>query len=73
MTPANTLTARSASKRTWSLELMLVIGLPLAAVVASFVTLALAMRSPAHHVATVQQVDRFGHVVGGHEHESSAP
>ncbi len=47
--------------RVWSLELVLVILLPLSAVIAGFVTLALAIHSPSHD--TAQRVDRFGHVI----------
>ncbi|MDB5971356.1 MAG: hypothetical protein JWQ90_3806 [Hydrocarboniphaga sp.] len=46
--------------RTWSLELVLVIALPLIAVLACAVTLFLALRYPAHESVNV---DRFGHVV----------
>jgi|GEM_PF-2113963 len=47
--------------RVWSLELVLVILLPISAVIAGFVTLALAIHSPSHD--TPQRVDRFGHVI----------
>lgn len=47
--------------RVWSLELVLVILLPISAVIASLVTLALAIRTPIHD--TPQRVDRFGHVI----------
>lgn len=46
--------------RVWSLELVLVIALPLLAVLACSVTLYLALRYPAHESAIV---DRFGHVI----------
>lgn len=45
--------------RIWSLELGLVIGLLLAAVIASFVTLAIAIRSDPGRMPDVE-VDRFG-------------
>ena len=47
--------------RVWSLELVLVILLPISAVIAGFVTLALAIHSPSHD--TAQRVDRLGHVI----------
>ncbi|MDT0499091.1 hypothetical protein RM530_17240 [Algiphilus sp. W345] len=54
-------TASEPAPRVWSLELVLVILLPISAVIASFVTLALAIHSPSHD--TPQRVDRFGHVI----------
>lgn len=54
----------SKSGSIWSLELLLVVGLPFVAVVACAITLLLALNSPAHESV---RVDRFGHVVqAGH-------
>lgn len=53
-------TVADTQPRIWSLELVLVIALPTAAVLACALTLFLALRYPAHESA---MVDRFGHVI----------
>jgi len=55
-----TTTTPAATQRRWSIELVLVIALPLSAVLGCGATLYLALRTPAHESITV---DRFGHVV----------
>lgn len=57
--------ALEGKPRVWSFELVLVIALPLAAVVACSITLYLALKYPAHESA---MLDRFGHQIATQQH-----
>jgi hypothetical protein len=56
----NSSQAQKRAKPTWSIELVLVITLPILAVLGCAATLYLALSMPAHESVIV---DRFGHVV----------
>jgi hypothetical protein len=56
----NTSQSQTRSKPIWSLELVLVVALPILAVLGCAATLYLALSMPAHESVVV---DRFGHVV----------
>ncbi|WP_428310004.1 hypothetical protein [Hydrocarboniphaga sp.] len=60
MKAVNEKTSVDRKPRVWSIELVLVVFLPLAAVVACSITLYLALKYPAHESA---MLDRFGHEI----------